>query len=141
MDKKQIGYKAAKQKVLKTGSSVNSLKEHLRNLYIANSKNHRGKLIDSLRSIKDDIRTKYDTDSLLKDVSPAEMEILLAEIEKEFQEEVEQMQVLAYEDDTQNFIDYMTKEDITCRRCGVSSHKNINDEHKCFSCGFDIAYL
>lgn len=138
--KQEITYKVAKEKITKSGSSVNNIKEHLRKLYIQNTKNLRGKNVDALRRIKEEISSKK-LDKGYGQLSQAEMLALLDEIELEMEHGIEELQVLAYEDETQSFLDYMQKEDITCRRCGVSSHKNINDEHKCFNCGYQIYNL
>lgn len=138
----QRGYKAAKERLLKSGTTVNNLKIHLRKLFLQKSRNLREKSVDAIRCIKEEIsNTSFINDEEFREISEAEMQMILDEVEREMNEEIEHMQVLAYEDETQNFIDYMVKEDITCRRCGVSSHKNINDEHKCYVCGFDIFNL
>lgn len=136
MDRKTV----AKETFLKSGTSVNNLKEHLRKLYIRNTKNLRNKNVDALRRIKIEI-TDQKSIKTFSELTQEEMLILLDEIEREIEQGIEEQQVLAYEDETQSFLDYMQKEDITCRRCGISSHKNINDEHKCFNCGFQIYNL
>lgn len=141
MDKKR-GYIAAKEKISKRGTSIDHVKEHLKQLFFKNNRCLRAKSVDSIRKIKEELsRTAPENDEILQQITDDEMELLLKEIEREMNEKVQDMEVAAYEEDIQNYLDQMVREDITCRRCGISSHKNINDEHKCFKCGFNIFTL